>query len=116
MEKVIEIDGKQVPFKSSRRTGLIFKKQFGKDLNSEITRVANMESLTKKTVTIADLNDFDSIFNLLWSLAKTANQKIPDPSKWIEDFNEFPIKKTLIEVQGLFIDCLRYKKITFIKE
>ena len=35
--------------------------------------------------------EFVDILNITWSLAKAADEKIPEPKKWIRQFDEFPI-------------------------
>ena len=81
MEKTIEIDGKQVSFKSTAATPLRYKAQFGRDYFSEILKMEELTKIKKtknQAETLAKI-DFNTFYNIIWVLAKTADKKIPEP-------------------------------------
>lgn len=101
MEKTITIDGKQVAFKSSGALPKRYKMQFGRDYFSDM--------LSMKTVSEGIIEgegdllgvDFDIFFDLAWVLAKTADNTIPDPLSWLDEFEVFPIAEILPQIQEL---------------
>lgn len=110
--KVIEIDGKQVKFKATAATPLRYKEKFGKDYFSEILKMEKLAKL-KESENQADILskiDFDTLYNIIWVLAKTADKNIPDPLDWLDDFATFPIGEILPQLQELIVVSLQGKK------
>lgn len=120
MEKTLTIDGKQVRFKSTAATPLRYKAQFGNDFFTEIIK---LNSLTKlKTdengeFNIQDLEgdiinnlDFEAFYNIVWTMAKSANPNIPDPIAWLDSFDEFPLFEIIPELQGMLISSIQSSK------
>lgn len=79
MFKVIVIEGKQIPMKSSGRTGRLYAKYFQKDLLSDFIGLKNLVD--------GQGADTSIIENLAWTLAKNADEKIPDIDEWLEQFD-----------------------------
>ncbi|WP_337969740.1 hypothetical protein [Virgibacillus salexigens] len=118
MEKTVVIDGKQIRFKSTAATPLRYKAQFGTDFFSDMMK---MYPLTKMDIEnsmedeevlgkVFQTIDFDMFYNILWSLAKTANKEIPEPMEWLDEFEEFPLMDIFPEVQELLMKNLQSKK------
>lgn len=117
MEKTIEIDGKQVTFKSTGATPLRYKAQFGKDYFKEIMKLSTLEKLNgknKNDLTVEDLEelDFEVFYNISWVMAKTANPALPDPIAWLDTFDTFPMIEVIPELQDLMLASLQSKKKT----
>ena len=112
MEKTIEIDGKQVNFKSTAATPLRYKAQFGKDYFSEIMKLEGLTKIKKSKISTEDLVkiDFDTFYNLIWVLAKTADKTIPEPLEWLDGFEEFPLFEIIPQVQDLIVASIQSKK------
>jgi hypothetical protein len=113
MEKTITIDGKDIRFKTNGATPLRYKAQFGKDYFKEILKMAPLEKMGgKKKVEAKDLEvlDFEVFYNIAWIMAKTANPEIPEPIKWLDGFEEFPIGDIFPELQDLMAASLQTKK------
>lgn len=114
MEKTIEIDGKKVRFKSTAATPLRYKAQFGKDFFSEIIKLKKLGKLKLdgKNPNIEALEniDFEVFYNLIWTLAKTADPKIPDPITWLDGFEEFPMMEIIPELQEMITASIQGKK------
>lgn len=119
MIKTVEIDKKEVKLDNNIGWTLIYRDQFGHDivptlmpiLAGALDVVSGLieETGNKKTITletIAKLADGESFMNAMihigsfefvdfvhitWSLAKNADDSIPEPEKWIRQFDEFPI-------------------------
>lgn len=125
MEKTIQIDGKQIKFKSGASFARIYKNQFGKDiltvimpLLSEVLK--NMDEIfDKKTIAPSDLSKIlDSVYclelvdiqNIIWAMAKLADKDIAEPEIWEGQFEEFPIFDVAKELMEIFIPSLVTKK------
>ncbi|MEL7609492.1 MAG: hypothetical protein AAGU74_08285 [Bacillota bacterium] len=89
MERIIKIDGKDVRLKSSAALPLKYKAQFGRDLFADMDR--------KKDEPI----DSEVFYNLIWLLAKCADDAIPPVMEWVESFGSFPVFKIFNDVGAL---------------
>lgn len=114
MEKTIEIDGKQVRFKSTAATPLRFKAQFGKDYFGEICKLEKLaKTMTSKKLTDAEklsVIDFDLFYNIAWIFAKTADKDIPEPIEWLDSIDTFPIGEILPQLMDLMTSSMGTKK------
>jgi hypothetical protein len=89
MEKIIKIDGKDVRLKSSAALPLRYKAQFGRDLFADMERKEG------------DPINSEAFFNVIWALAKCADDSIPPVVEWVEQFEEFPVFKIFNEANEL---------------
>lgn len=128
MIKTIVIDGKEVQFKASASFPLVYKANFNTDiltiilpLVSEILDGLGDEAIVdgKIVVTPSALSgmlenvyslEYVDILNLLWTLAKCADETIPEPIKWFDGFDEFPIFDIGKEVFPMLFESLISKK------
>lgn len=98
------IDGKEVPFKSSGAFLLRYKAQFKRDALVELMKLSEGFGQTK------DMNleklDLELFYNLIWTLAKTADNTIPPVFEWLDSFDEFPVLEILTEVMELIMSTL----------
>lgn len=128
MIKTITIDGKEVQFKASASFPLVYKANFNVDiltiimpLLSEVLQGLSDETLTdgkielKPSTLSAMLENVYSlelvdVMNLIWTLAKCADDTIAEPLKWFNEFNEFPIFDIAVELFPMFFESLFSKK------
>lgn len=118
MEKIIKIDETH-EMKLDNNIGwlLVYKSQFGHDIVPDImplissvvdvlvTLAGVMESgesvqdtlkkidsadITSALIELASLQMTDFI-NIIWAMAKTADDGIPEPSRWVRQFDCFPL-------------------------
>lgn len=129
MIKTVNIGEKEVTLDNNIGWTLIYRDQFGRDiLPSLMPMLAGaldivsgivQEAGNKKEIsieTLAKLADGDALINAMihiggfefvdflnitWSLAKNADESIPEPNKWIKQFDEFPIDVVGVEVVKL---------------
>lgn len=102
MEKTIEISGQQVNFKTSGAIPKRYKMQFQRDFFKDLLGMGALSSVDGKV----DVNDiqninFEVFYDIAWTMAKTADNKIPDPMTWLDGFDEFPIIEILPELQDM---------------
>lgn len=112
MEKTLTIDGREVNFKSTAATPLRYKAQFGKDYFAEIMKMGDLANIKTSKLSYKDLQkvDFETFYNIIWVLAKTADKNIKGPIEWLDGFDEFPLMEIIPEVQDLIIASLQSKK------
>ena len=90
MTKMIEIDGKQVPFKASAAIPRIYRIKFQRDIYKDL-------SVLEKSIGDGDpeksslyLFSLEMFENIAFIMAKHADASIPDtPEEWMDQFNTF---------------------------
>ncbi|GGJ62029.1 hypothetical protein [Virgibacillus salexigens] len=121
MEKTIVIDGKEVRFKTTAATPLRYKAQFQSDFFADLLKLAPLKKLFPKNLDVENMDvekiqeamrylDFDLFYNILWSMAKTADKSIPEPLEWLDQFEVFPLKEIFPQVQDLINSNLQSSK------
>lgn len=124
MEKTVLIDGRQATFKATGGIGYRYKAQFGREFLVDIQTLQEfMDSAEEKQkkvkgpdgkITFQKYTDYDytklsleSMYNILWTMAKTADESIPDPQAWLDSFDTFPVMDIWNQVQGIFTANLK---------
>lgn len=99
------IDGRQVAFKSTGAFMLRYKAQFGRDAVQDIFK---LQQAIDGDGHIADASmlDLEVFYNLVWTLAKTADPAIPPPFEWLDTFSEFPLVDIIPEVLDMMFSSL----------
>ena len=105
MEKILTIDGRQVKFKSTGAFLLRYKTQFGRDALKDIYKLQGSIDAEGNIANI-DILDLEVIYDLVWTLAKTADPSIPPPMEWLDTFGEFPLAEIVPEVIDLIYSSL----------
>lgn len=106
MEKILNIDGKMVKFKSTGASLLRYKMEFKRDALQDFYKL--LDSVNQETQEIEDINalDLDVFYNLCWVLAKTGDPSIGTLIEWLDTFDVFPVLEILPDVVELFLSCL----------
>lgn len=117
MEKTLTIDGKQVRFKSTGATALRYKAQFQSDYLVDIIKLLQLQKVVfylnnSESNRSQDFDgvDFETVYNITWVLAKTADPSIPDPIAWLDQFEEFPLDYIIGELTELITSSIQSKK------
>jgi len=105
MEKILTIDGRQVKFKSTGAFLLRYKAQFGRDALQDILKLQGAIDNKNQIKNIGAL-DLEVFYNLVWTLAKTADPSIPPPLEWLDEFSEFPLMDIIPEIVDMIFSCL----------
>lgn len=148
MEKIITIDNKDIKLNNNAAWAMEYKDQFGRDIVPVLLPAvaAIMEALAsvlpeangKKEFGIYDLAEsvegrvmdilipayqiefVDIVINVTWALAKCADEDIPEPKRWIRQFEEFPLDIIVPEVYELvlkgFTSSKNWKRLEKTKE
>lgn len=102
MEKTISINGRDVNFKCTAGTLRRYRNQFNREFLSDLSKLKdfndNFESFT-----------FAPLENIIWTMAKTADNTIPDPQTWYDSFDNFPVAEVFGELQDLIIASMKSK-------
>ena len=129
MEKTIKIGKKSVKLNNNVSWAIVYRDQFGRDIiptimplfASALDIISGIINETGKTddielTDLAKLADGDSLLNaaihlggfeftdlicITWALAKCADEDIPAPREWIEQFDTFPVDVVAPEVFSL---------------
>lgn len=129
MEKTIKIGKKSVRLNNNVSWAIVYRDQFGRDIIPTIMPlfaaaldiISGIINETGKTddielTDLAKLADGDSLLNaaihlggfeftdlicITWALAKCADEDIPAPREWIEQFETFPVDVVAPEVFSL---------------
>ncbi|WP_249659406.1 hypothetical protein [Lysinibacillus fusiformis] len=115
MEITLTIDDQPVKFKSSGAVPKRYKMQFGRDFFKDLI---GMGIVNKDYSDLHENNqleaikqiDFDMFYDIAWTLAKTADEKIPDPMTWLDSFETFPIVDIVAELQDILAATISSKK------
>ena len=114
IQKVIEIDGKQVPFKASAAIPRIYRLKYGRDIFKDLTQLESSVKQGDANSSSLDIESLEIFENIAYVMAKHANPKISeDTSEWLEQFNTFSIYQVLpqlIELWGLNVQTTAYQR------
>jgi hypothetical protein len=83
---------------------------------ADVLRTMDAETLRDAVIDLAGLGAVD-IINIIWSMAKAADEDIEEPSLWVKQFNVFPLDVILPAVVSLaFQGLITTKKLKGIQE
>jgi hypothetical protein len=105
MEKLLNIDGRQVKFKSTGAFLLRYKAQFGRDALQDIFKLQSAIDADGQIKDVSAL-DLETIYDLVWTLAKTADPSIPPPLEWLDGFSEFPLNEIVPKVTDMVFSSM----------
>lgn len=80
MEKTIIVGGKELKLKSTAAFMLKYKAQFRKDPLQEVMKLQKAEDI-----------DIELLYNLVWALAKTADNSIKEPTEFFDEYENLPL-------------------------
>ena len=106
MEKLIEIDGKQVPFKATARTPVLYRSIFGKDIFKDLIKLTDkLKQATENNedASVLDVETLQVFLNIAYVMARQADRTIPsDMDEWLDHFSMFSIYQILPELLELW--------------
>ncbi len=109
MEKTLTISGKEVPFKSTGAFFLRYKAQFGKDPLGVLQKMGSTLEQAQKNGNFEQV-ELEPLYNIVWTLAKTANSNIETPMEWLDNFDEFPLLEILPELEEMILSTIQATK------
>lgn len=129
MEKTINIGDKSVRLNNNIGWALAYRDQFGRDIipalmpmlasaldimsgiveetgktkdirPDDILKIVDGDRLTDAFIHLSGL-EFADFINIVWALAKCADDDIPEPKEWVKGFETFPLDEIVPAVFGL---------------
>lgn len=101
IEKRIEIDGQQVPFRASAAIPRIYRAKFGRDIFRDLMKLG--KALTSGNAGELTIDDLEMFENVGYVMAKHADPGQPDtPEEWLDQFNTFSIYEVLPQLLELW--------------
>lgn len=85
MKKIIEIEGKKIPFVSNGATLRFYRTEFKRDMLRDLIKLQKY----KTDEEFAENFDYSIIENLAYICAKSANRNVPDTiEEWLAQFDD----------------------------
>lgn len=124
MIKTINIGEKEVKLSNNIGWAMEYRGQFGHDIIPDLLPVISaVIALVKEAGTKPDFKKVDTeviqdalinlaglqfvdFINLIWALAKTADESIEEPRKWVKQFETFPLDEVVPQVFNLITEGL----------
>lgn len=98
MEKILTVDGHDIPFKASGATPRIYRKLFRADIFGDMDKLLNRDS--SKNFTTEELAIFE---NIAYTMAYQGDPDIvKDPDLWLDQFEIFSIYQILPDLVDLW--------------
>jgi len=145
MEKIIKIGKQEVKLSNNVAWTMEYRDQFGKDIVPTImplmasftegiaTVVSNSETVDIKSIAEAlegrsmdvllpmfQTEFVDIIVNVVWAMAKAADESIDPPKRWVRQFDTFPLDVVVPAVYDLalkgFVSSKNLKRLKTIGE
>lgn len=110
MEKTLNIDGKDVRFKSTAGTLMRYRMNFGRDLIKDIAKLEKRYKSVENGEDEFEIYDLEMFEKIAWAMAKTADNNIKDIEKWLDDFESFSIMVILPEIMDLLIANMKQEQ------
>lgn len=108
MEKIIKIGDKKVKLKANAMQALIYRSNFGKDImevQGSMLGMVNFEEDGSTTLNLNGIKGLDSvgIVQIIWCMAKAADDSVPPLENWLEQFDVFPVMDIFAEAYELIL-------------
>ena len=107
IEKVLNISGKEVKFKSTAATLRHYRNNFGRDMLKDVIHLQKRLNKVNNSEEQFEVVDLEMFENLAWSMAKTADDSIGTIDNWLNDFETFAITKVLPEIMTLLVNNMK---------
>lgn len=117
MEKIINIDGKEIKFKATAGLPIRYRNAFGTEYLGDLQKAGltakNLQEIAVKSnkdgtdsLTVEEINNLSNIdisvfYQIAWAMAKTADNTIPPLLDWLDSFDNFPIAVIIGELAEL---------------
>ena len=105
IEKVINISGKDVKFKSSASVPRLYRIKFKRDIFKDLTKLEKAYSKNANSDDDFQIDDLEIFENVAYLMAFHADPSIPKSiDGWLEQFDMFSIYQVLPEILELWGD------------
>ena len=99
MTRVIEIDGKQVPFKASAAIPRLYRVKYGRDIFKDLLALEKALKENSEENSGLDVFSLETFENIAYLMAKHADANLPETAEeWLDEFSVFSIYQVLPEI------------------
>ena len=103
IEKIIEINGQQVKFRSSATIPRLYRIKFKRDIFKDLTKLEKAYSKKAKDGEDIEIDDLEIFENVAYIMAFHADPSIPKTiDEWLDQFEMFSIYQVLPEILELW--------------
>ena len=103
MTRVIEIDGKQVPFKASAAIPRLYRVKYGRDIFKDLMALEKALNENSEENSGLDVFSLETFENIAYLMAKHADANLPETAEeWLDEFSVFSIYQVLPEIIELW--------------
>ena len=107
IEKVIEISGQQVKFRSSATVPRLYRIKFKRDIFKDLAKLEKAYSKRAKDGEDIEIDDLEIFENVAYIMAYHADPSIPKTiDEWLDQFEMFSIYQVLPQILELWGDNL----------
>lgn len=97
--KVIDIDGKQVPFSASAALTRVYRARYGRDLFTDLSALYDDMSKSQADISSLSVKTLETFEDIAYTMAKQADPGAPEtPEEWLDGFNMFSIYEVLPQI------------------
>lgn len=105
IEKVVNISGKEVKFRSSASVPRLYRIKFKRDIFKDLTKLEKSYSKRSETEEDLQIDDLEIFENVAYIMAFHADPTIPKTiDEWLDQFDMFSIYQVLPEILELWGD------------
>lgn len=103
MARIIEIDGKRVPFKAFAAIPRICRVKYGRDIFKDLMKLEKALNENKAEDSNLDLFSLETFENIAYVMAKHADPSLPESAEeWPDEFSVFSIYQVLPQILELW--------------
>lgn len=105
MDKTIKIGNKNIPIRANGLILLAYKRDFGREMLTDMLSIYKKSKSGDYTVDIESLN-IETVYKITYTLAKLADPNIGSMDEWLSGFDCFPIYDALQEIMPIITDSI----------
>lgn len=111
MTQTFTIDGRDIRFKATMSLTYRYQAQFGEDILTVLWPIIefmfNNGSEPENALEALKQIKTTDLMNIIWTLAKTADQSIPEPIDWYDKFEHFPIMELAPKLLLMIVQTMK---------
>lgn len=104
MDKIVEIDGKEVKFRATARTPRLYRVLIGRDMIQDMNKLMKAYERKKKNDDDLDIIDLQIFEDVAYAMARHANPDMEEKTadEWLDTFQMFSIYEVLPHIIELW--------------
>lgn len=104
MDKIVEIDGKDVKFRATARTPRLYRVLIGRDMIQDMNKLMKAYDRKKKNDDDLDIIDLQIFEDVAYTMARHADPDMAEKTadEWLDGFDMFSIYEVLPHILELW--------------